>query len=26
LMPGFSAQPAAFGIDIDENGETIGLF
>lgn len=26
LMPGFSAQPAAYAIDIDENGETIGLF
>ena len=25
-MPGFGAQPAAFAIDIDENGETVGLF
>ena len=25
-MPGFGAQPAAFSIDIDEHGETIGLF
>jgi len=25
-MPGLSAFPAAEGIDIDENGETVGLF
>ena len=25
-MPGFGAQPAAFAIDIDEHGETVGLF
>ena len=25
-MPGFGAQPAAFAIDIDERGETVGLF
>lgn len=25
-MPGLSKQPAAFNIDIDENGEIIGLF
>ena len=25
-MPGFGPQPAAFGIDIDENGSTTGLF
>ena len=25
-MPGFGAQPAAFTIDIDEHGETVGLF
>jgi formate--tetrahydrofolate ligase len=25
-MPGFGAQPAAFSIDINENGETVGLF
>jgi formate--tetrahydrofolate ligase len=25
-MPGFGAQPAAFSIDIDEHGETVGLF
>jgi formate--tetrahydrofolate ligase len=25
-MPGLSASPAAEGIDIDENGETVGLF
>ncbi len=25
-MPGLGAQPAAFAIDIDENGETVGLF
>ena len=25
-MPGFGPQPAAFAIDIDENGETVGLF
>ena len=24
-MPGLGAQPAAFAIDIDENGETVGL-
>ena len=26
LMPGFGAQPAAYAIDIDDKGETIGLF
>ncbi len=25
-MPGFGPQPAAFAIDIDEHGETVGLF
>ena len=25
-MPGFGEAPAAFAIDIDENGETVGLF
>ena len=25
-MPGFGPQPAAFSIDIDEHGETVGLF
>ena len=25
-MPGLSATPAAFNVDIDENGRTIGLF
>jgi len=25
-MPGFGAQPAAFSIDIDAEGETVGLF
>jgi formate--tetrahydrofolate ligase len=25
-MPGLGKTPAAFGIDIDENGETVGLF
>jgi formyltetrahydrofolate synthetase len=25
-MPGFGAKPAAFAIDIDDNGETVGLF
>jgi formate--tetrahydrofolate ligase len=25
-MPGLSASPAAEGIDIDENGEIVGLF
>ena len=25
-MPGFGPTPAAFAIDIDENGETVGLF
>lgn len=25
-MPGLSKQPAAYGIDIDENGSTVGLF
>ena len=25
-MPGLRPQPAAFAIDIDENGETVGLF
>ena len=25
-MPGFGPQPAAFSIDIDDRGETIGLF
>jgi formyltetrahydrofolate synthetase len=25
-MPGLAAQPAAFSIDIDEHGETVGLF
>jgi len=25
-MPGLSASPAAFNVDIDENGRTIGLF
>jgi formyltetrahydrofolate synthetase len=25
-MPGLGAKPAAFAIDIDENGETVGLF
>ena len=25
-MPGFGAEPAAFSIDLDENGETVGLF
>ena len=25
-MPGLGAKPAAFSIDLDENGETIGLF
>ena len=25
-MPGLGAQPAAFAIDIDEQGETVGLF
>jgi formyltetrahydrofolate synthetase len=25
-MPGLGSQPAAFAIDIDENGETVGLF
>ncbi len=25
-MPGFGAQPAAFVIDVDEHGETVGLF
>ncbi len=25
-MPGLGAEPAAFTIDIDENGETVGLF
>ncbi|MDE6156381.1 MAG: formate--tetrahydrofolate ligase, partial [Eubacterium sp.] len=25
-MPGLSKQPAAYGIDIDENGNTVGLF
>ncbi|MBA3534434.1 MAG: formate--tetrahydrofolate ligase [Ardenticatenales bacterium] len=25
-MPGFGSQPSAFDIDIDENGNTVGLF
>ena len=25
-MPGLSATPAAFNVDIDENGRTVGLF
>jgi formate--tetrahydrofolate ligase len=25
-MPGLSASPAAFGVDIDEHGRTVGLF
>ena len=25
-MPGLSKQPAAYKIDIDENGKTVGLF
>ena len=25
-MPGLSASPAAFNVDIDENGRTVGLF
>jgi formyltetrahydrofolate synthetase len=25
-MPGLSKTPAAFNVDIDENGRTIGLF
>ena len=25
-MPGLSASPAAFNVDIDENGKTVGLF
>jgi formate--tetrahydrofolate ligase len=25
-MPGYGAQPAAFAVDIDENGRTVGLF
>jgi formyltetrahydrofolate synthetase len=25
-MPGYGAQPAAFAVDIDDNGRTIGLF
>jgi formyltetrahydrofolate synthetase len=25
-MPGLSATPAAFDVDIDENGRTVGLF
>jgi len=25
-MPGFGPRPAAFSIDIDDRGETIGLF
>ena len=25
-MPGLGAQPAAFAIDLDEHGETVGLF
>lgn len=26
IMPGLSKSPAAFNIDIDENGDTVGLF
>lgn len=26
IMPGLSKSPAAYNIDIDENGETVGLF
>jgi formate--tetrahydrofolate ligase len=25
-MPGLGRSPAAFGVDIDEHGETVGLF
>jgi formate--tetrahydrofolate ligase len=25
-MPGFGAQPAAYSIDLDESGSTVGLF
>jgi formyltetrahydrofolate synthetase len=25
-MPGLSATPAAFNVDIDEEGRTVGLF
>jgi len=25
-MPGLGANPAAFSVDIDENGRTVGLF
>jgi formyltetrahydrofolate synthetase len=25
-MPGLGKTPAAFDVDIDENGETVGLF
>ena len=25
-MPGLSKKPAAFGIDIDDSGNTVGLF
>jgi formyltetrahydrofolate synthetase len=25
-MPGLSATPAAFNVDIDQNGRTVGLF
>jgi len=25
-MPGLGKTPAAYAIDIDENGETVGLF
>ena len=25
-MPGFGANPAAFNVDIDESGRTVGLF
>jgi formyltetrahydrofolate synthetase len=25
-MPGLGRTPAAFAIDVDENGETVGLF
>jgi formyltetrahydrofolate synthetase len=25
-MPGYGVSPAAFNVDIDENGRTVGLF
>jgi formate--tetrahydrofolate ligase len=25
-MPGYGARPAAFNVDIDEDGKTVGLF